>query len=98
MRIRPLVLALTIGALILGACAPASGTSAQKPAVTVGSTNFSEQSLLAEMYAQALEANGYTVARKLNLGSREIVEPGLERGDIDLYPEYLATMLAFVDK
>jgi osmoprotectant transport system substrate-binding protein len=69
-----------------------------KPTVRVGSTNFAEQTLLGEIYGQMLEANGYTVERKLNLGTREIVEPALESGQIDMYVEYLATMLAFVTK
>jgi osmoprotectant transport system substrate-binding protein len=69
-----------------------------KPTVRVGSTNFSEQVILAELYAQLLEANGYQVERRLNLGTREIVFPALERGDIDMYPEYLATLLAFVTR
>ncbi len=54
--------------------------------------------MLGELYAQILEANGFTVERHLNLGTREIVEPALESGQIDLYPEYLATMLTFVTK
>lgn len=72
--------------------------SAQKPTIRMGSTNFSEQTIAAELYAQVLEANGYTVERRLNLGSREIVAPALESGQIDMYPEYLATMLAFTTK
>ncbi|HEX3245968.1 MAG TPA: ABC transporter substrate-binding protein [Chloroflexota bacterium] len=61
----------------------------------MGSTNFAEQTTVAELYAQVLEANGFTVERRLNLGSREIVAPALESGQIDMYPEYMATMLAF---
>ncbi|MEA2640321.1 MAG: osmoprotectant transport system substrate-binding protein [Chloroflexota bacterium] len=99
MRFQRLFLAMTVSALFLGACTPSSGSSsAQKPPVTIGSTNFSEQVLLGEMYAQVLEANGYTVTRKFNLGNRQIVEPAIENGEIDMYPEYLASMLLFVDK
>jgi len=54
--------------------------------------------MLAELYGQVLEANGYKVERRFNLGQREIVEPALEKGEIDMYPEYLATMTAFVTK
>jgi osmoprotectant transport system substrate-binding protein len=64
----------------------------------VGSTNFPEQVILAELYGQALQAAGYPIERRLNLGSREIVAPALESGQIDLYAEYLATMLAFVTR
>jgi glycine betaine/choline ABC-type transport system substrate-binding protein len=66
--------------------------------VVVGSTNFSEQLVLAELYAQQLEANGYTVVRKFNLGSREVVQPAIQAGQIDLYPEYLASLTEYLDK
>lgn len=69
-----------------------------KPTVRIGSTNFGEQVILAELYGGALEAAGYRVERVLNLGSRETVEPALESGRIDLYAEYLATMVAFVSR
>jgi osmoprotectant transport system substrate-binding protein len=72
-----------------------AATGGAKPTVRMGSTNFSEQIVLAEMYGQVLEANGYRVERRLNLGNREIVFPAIESGQIDMYPEYLATMLAF---
>ncbi|MHB8621649.1 MAG: ABC transporter substrate-binding protein [Chloroflexota bacterium] len=75
-----------------------SASGAAKPAVTIGSTNFTEQSILGEIYAQALEAQGYTVHRKFNLGTREIVEPALQSGQIDMEVDYMATLLAFVDK
>ena len=64
--------------------------------VTVGSTNFSEQSIVAEMYIQCLEEAGASVDTKLNIGSREIVLPALEGGEIDLYPEYVGTVLTFL--
>jgi osmoprotectant transport system substrate-binding protein len=64
----------------------------------MGSANFPEQVILGELYAQMLEANGYTIERHLNLGSREVVAPALESGQLDMYPEYLATALAFVTK
>jgi osmoprotectant transport system substrate-binding protein len=74
---------------------PGSPGRQAKPTVKIGSTNFTEQVILAELYAGALEAAGYRVDRQLQLGSRETVEPALEAGRIDLYAEYLATMLAF---
>ena len=66
--------------------------------VRIGSTNFSEQLVLAELYGQALGAKGFRIERHPSLGSRENVEPALEAGRIDLYAEYLATMLAFVTR
>jgi glycine betaine/choline ABC-type transport system substrate-binding protein len=66
--------------------------------VTVGSTNFPEQEILAEIFAQVLEGNGATVERKFQLGNREVVFPALEAGEIDVLAEYAATALEFVNK
>ena len=89
-----------ITALIAASCGgtTAPGTGAAKPSVKIGSTNFQEQLILGELYAQILEANGYTVERKFNLGRREVVFPALESGQIDMEADYLATLLAFVNK
>lgn len=64
------------------------------PAITVASFNFPESVILAEIYAQALEANGYTVERNLNLGSRELIFPEIESGAIGFLPEYLGSAIA----
>lgn len=66
--------------------------------LVVGSTNFDEQELIAEMYAQALEQAGFTVERRYQLGSREIVLPALTSGEIDVYPEYAATAVEFLNQ
>ncbi len=71
---------------------------AAKVSLTIASFNFAESQILAELYGQALEADGHTVQYKHKLGNREIVMPALEKGDIHLVPEYLATSLAFVTK
>jgi osmoprotectant transport system substrate-binding protein len=92
-----LVIAFLVAAIVASACG-GTGSGAAKPNVTVGSTNFSEQLILGELYAQILEANGYTVTRKFNLGAREIVFPALTSGQIDLEADYLSTLLAFVNK
>jgi len=91
-----LTLAAGSGGSTGGAAATASPVT--RPDVIVGSTNFYEQTTLGELYSQILEANGYKVTRRFNLGNREIVEPALESGQIDLDAEYLATLLAFLDK
>lgn len=109
MRIPPRgVLLVALVALVASACVPVStganqagggaAAGAAKPTVRIGSTNFSEQIILAQLYGQTLEANGYPVEYRLNLGNREIVYPAFESGQIDMYPEYLATLLAFVTK
>jgi osmoprotectant transport system substrate-binding protein len=61
--------------------------------VTVGSKNFTEQFILGNIYAQALEAAGYTVQTDLNLGSEQVALEALEAGEIDGYPEYTSTAL-----
>jgi osmoprotectant transport system substrate-binding protein len=66
--------------------------------VRVGSKNFTEQFVLAELYAQALEAAGIKVERKLNLGGTLIAQKALEEAQIDFYPEYTGTMLLVVLK
>ena len=61
--------------------------------ITVGSKNFTEQFILGEIYAQALQAAGYTVKKDLNLGSEQIALKALKSGDVDGYPEYTSTAL-----
>jgi osmoprotectant transport system substrate-binding protein len=75
---------------------PSGGGSSES--ITVGSANFPESQLLAEIYAQALEAKGVTVERELDLGSREKYMDGLKDGSIDLIPEYSGVLLQFFDK
>ncbi|MGK2936614.1 MAG: glycine betaine ABC transporter substrate-binding protein [Solirubrobacteraceae bacterium] len=64
-----------------------------KTEITVGSKNFTEQKVLGEIYAQALEAAGYTVDTELNLGDEKTALKALEDGQIDGYPEYTGTAL-----
>jgi osmoprotectant transport system substrate-binding protein len=65
--------------------------------IVVGSTNFPEQELVAEMYAQVLADAGYTVNKRFQLGSREVVFPALQGGELDLTPEYVGTLLEFIN-
>jgi osmoprotectant transport system substrate-binding protein len=65
-----------------------------KPAVTLGTKDFPEEFILGELYKQALEAKGYTVNLKKNIGSTEIIDKSLTSGEIDGYPEYLGVSLA----
>jgi osmoprotectant transport system substrate-binding protein len=75
-----------------------SGGSAAGVSLTVGSANFQENVLLADIYAAALKQAGATVKTKLNIGSREAYLPGLKDGSIDLIPEYTGNLLQFLDK
>lgn len=68
----------------------------QDDAISVASFNFPESTVLAEIYAQALEEAGFRVDRQLHLGPRELVEPALQRGLVELVPEYAGSALAFV--
>lgn len=88
----------TLLALALVAAACGSGDdAAETPTITVSSFNFNESTILGEIYAQALEAEGYDVARNLNLGNREVVQPALQSGEIDLVPEYVGSLAGFLE-
>ena len=75
-----------------------SDTAAPTDTIVVGSANFTESQILAEIYAQALAAKGVTVEKRLNIGSREAYIPGLQDGSIDLIPEYTGVLLQYFDK
>ena len=74
-----------------GAVSCGGGGGAAQRAIRVGSKNFSEQVLLGEIVAQALEARGAKVDRKLNLGGTFVCHAALIAGELDLYPEYTGT-------
>jgi osmoprotectant transport system substrate-binding protein len=74
-----------------------TGTQAAGTELTIGSANFQENVILANIYAQALQAQGATVSTQLNIGSRETYMPGLEDGSIDLIPEYSGVLLEHFD-
>jgi glycine betaine/choline ABC-type transport system substrate-binding protein len=76
----------------------AAGTQAAGQSLTVGSANFQENVILANIYAQALQAQGATVSTQLNIGSRETYMPGLQDGSIDVIPEYTGVLLQFFDE
>ncbi|PLS14788.1 glycine/betaine ABC transporter substrate-binding protein [Bacillus sp. M6-12] len=76
-----------------GSDSSSKASGSDKPTIKIGSKNFTEQFILGEIYAQALEANGYPVERKLNLGGTLVAYEALKSGDIDLYPEYTGTAL-----
>jgi osmoprotectant transport system substrate-binding protein len=88
-------------ALVTTSCGSTGGPSSSaspKGTITIASFNFSESIILAHIYGGALKNKGYTIVYRDKLGNREIVEPALENGQIDLYPGYAATDLNFVDK
>jgi len=87
---------LALGAsmlVLLSACSTGGGS---KPTIKIGSVGFDEARVVAEIYAQALEANGYAVDRAgIGLGNRKVLLPALESGQIDLQPEYVGSGLAY---
>ena len=89
--------------LVAVGCTGSSGdvrepSAARDGTIVVGvSGAFTENQIVAEMYAQVLEHAGFTVERQLDLRSREVSQNALESGQIDLKPEYLSSLLRFVD-
>jgi osmoprotectant transport system permease protein len=82
--------------MIAGIGAPSVGAGGPLPKVVVGSKDFTESIVLAELYAQALEAQGHPVERRFGLGATAVADAALRRGDIDVYPEYTGTALVAV--
>jgi osmoprotectant transport system substrate-binding protein len=83
--------------VLLPACGGGSGSGSSKT-ITVGSANFPENVLLAEMYAQALEAKNIKVNRKFNIGARELIYKQISSGGLSVLPEYNGALLAYLDK
>jgi osmoprotectant transport system substrate-binding protein len=80
--------------VLFSACATGGGGS--KPTIKIGSDGFDEARVVAEVYAQVLEANGYTVDRAgIGLGARKVTAAALESGQIDLKPEYIGSGLVY---
>jgi len=99
----PRMLALGASMLVLlsacstggGSSPTATGTTA-KPTIKMGSDGFYESKLMAEIYAETLEAKGYTVDRTgLGLGTRKVTAAAIASGQIDIKPEYIGSGLAF---
>jgi osmoprotectant transport system substrate-binding protein len=104
MRAMLALLALLLCALVVASCgddesgdsaAAGGGSNASdanpgegKPGITIGTKDFTEEYILGELYGQALEAKGYTVELKHNIGSTEVIDKALTSGKIDAYPEY----------
>ena len=95
-------------ALVVAACGSSSSSSnktsttaasspgAGKPPVTIGDKNFTEEYILGSLYQEALQAKGYKVTLKGNIGSSEIIYKSLQSGQIDMYPEYTGVILTVI--
>ena len=108
MRIhRTLALGAAMLALVLSACSPGEGSSpsseasqsaaADLPEISIGSAAFPEAALVAEIYAQALEANGFTVERHLELGERDAVRAAFDAEEINLAPDYIGGLASLLE-
>ena len=95
---------MLVAVTMLGACVQtgtprrtSESVGARTADIVVGSFNFAESELLADVYAEALRSAGYPVQRLTNVGSREVMEPAIEQGEIDIVPEYVGTALTFLE-
>lgn len=99
------IAAVAVGAVVaLAGCASGNplggetnGTSASKTLV-IGSQDYYSNEIIAEIYAQALESNGFTVDRQFRIGQREVYLPDITSGKIDVFPEYTGSLLQALDK
>jgi osmoprotectant transport system substrate-binding protein len=89
--------------VVLAACGssnPLGGgeISGDLKTITVGSADFTESKIIAEIYAQALEANDFQISRQFGIGSRETYIPAVQDHSIDLIPEYTGNLLQYFDE
>jgi osmoprotectant transport system substrate-binding protein len=91
------LLAVAAIAVVIAACGGTTPSNTAKGTIVVAGFNFPESSILAQLYGQELAHAGYTVNYKLNLGTRKVVYPALQSGQIDLYPGYAASELEYLN-
>jgi osmoprotectant transport system substrate-binding protein len=92
---------LVATAVVLTACGssnPLGGASGDLNSIVVGSAGFPESKIIAEIYAQALQTNGFNVGRRMGIGSREAYVPALKDHSIDLVPEYIGNLLLYFER
>jgi osmoprotectant transport system substrate-binding protein len=94
-----LVLILGVMSAACGSSNPLGGgtISGDLKSIVVGSADFPESKIIAEIYAQALQANGFNVGRQFGIGSRETYIPAVKDHSIDLVPEYTGNLLQYFD-
>ena len=91
---------LTVACFAVTSCGsvnPLGGASTNVNSIVVGSAGFPESKILAEIYAQALQTNGFNVGREMGIGSRETYVPALKDHSIDLVPEYVGNLLSYFE-
>jgi osmoprotectant transport system substrate-binding protein len=94
-----LVMIFALAAAACGSSNPLGGrsVSGDLKSIIVGSADFPESKIIAEIYAQALEANGFTIRRQMGIGSRETYIPALKDHSIDVVPDYTGNLLQYFD-
>lgn len=96
-------IALPLAALLLTGCGASDpyaeeGGGESGGAVVIGSADFAESTLLAEVYGRAMEAEGVEVEYQLGIGSREVYYSQIESGNLSVFPEYNGAILAYLDE
>lgn len=90
------VLALLATAAATLAVPATTAAASSKPTIVIGSTNFEEQAIVSNIWADVLKKAGYQVTVEPSLGTRAIVVPAIEKGQIDLEPDYAASLLGYL--
>lgn len=96
-RMKTILAVSAVAALGLTACSSSDDEGTSGESVVVATTNFSETKIIASMYEQVLNANGVDASIK-ELTTREVIQPALSTGDVDITPEYLASLTEFLNK
>src|SRR6476661_7882407 len=91
-------IAVAVAIVLGGFAAAARGGAAAKPTLVIGTKNFTEQYVLGQLYAQALQAKGYKVTVKQDIGSSELIDTAFKSGKINFYPEYTGVLVADIAK
>jgi osmoprotectant transport system substrate-binding protein len=99
---RKLAVGLLLAVVLLAGCdrdqaPPRPPEDPRRPTIELASFDFPESELLAQLYGQALGQHGFPVEQVVQLGAREVVDPALEQGKVDMVPEYLGSALTFLN-
>lgn len=89
--------ALAVATVSLAGCSSGNSASSSKPTIIIGSTNFEEQEIVANMYGDVLSKAGYPVKVEPALGTRSVVVPALQHNQITLEPDYAASLLGYLN-
>jgi osmoprotectant transport system substrate-binding protein len=96
---RSLLIAAALATSTMGVVAASGGVAgaSTKPTITIGSANYEEQEIVANLYGDVLAHAGYPVKVEPALGTRSVVVPAIQHGQIDLEPDYAASLLGYLN-